>query len=764
MNAHKNEIKPVAIGMIADGAPAGHKDIPLKESFFADNGDVGHALAVAGIMAADGTNEDGFSGVYPYASGRLFAASTEGMTDSGVSVMWEKAAIAKLLVSGVKVLNCGYGTEMTDFLDLTAAADTLGDYLNRSLNAGYDFLLVAPAPDVNMDSTLNAIDGAKYPNVRAHILTTGGSDEDGQPLASGTRDLIAPQGRETELYSAVPGGYGFVGNAAELAAPHVSGAAALVWSVDERLTGDAVRRILIHTAQANRLLDVNAAVTFALENKGKDVPTVSDPTEPTTDAQPEPEKIPTPALSPEEAVEIYMENKDVWFWSGEYAPMYGVTYLFVDFDGDGILEMIVNKCDGTVRISSNSFYAIDTAAGKVIELDSKSSMDFMAKPVMLRDINNNGIAYYCQDYMGGASSQEYIMEYALLLKSGSGITEQSAPYSFYHCGQGMIGNAEEINEYTLGGPDSEEKTDEAGFEKAKETFLSDYVDLHATVPSFMDAELEKKSAAEQRQILLDAYRSFSYDGFSFDDYSFEEPQTEEPTSQQEPETTQPPTTQPQPSAENLEATDADLWDLGQSFDNYESLLSDLCMTLPDVDSDNYRHFTLSFDAAKQHGGNPAYDLFYVTFSPICDHYFGTPDYGTYTDETNPFHNSYPTYQYVKYPLDRLSWVAERVLNYDGFTAEDFMSMSELAGNLSAVIDGNLCIDCYPFGITEMIRARIDSTERQADGTYRFTVLFQYEDPDGVKDCSGVGTLIAAVREDGGRRYWSILKFDADVTF
>ena len=280
VNAHENEIKPVAIGMISDGAPTGHKDIPLKESFFESNGDVGHALAVAGIMAADGTNADGFSGVYPYANGRLFAASTEGMQDSGVSVMWEKAAIAKLLVSGVKVLNCGYGTEMTDFLDLTAAADTLGDYLDRSLNAGYDFLLVAPAPDATGESTLSAIDGAKYPNVRAHILTTGGSDEDGQPLASGSHDLIAPQGKETAIYSAVPGGYGFVGNDASLAAPHVSGAAALVWSVDENLTGDAVRRILIHTAQANRLLDVNAAVTYALENKGKDVPAVNEPTEP----------------------------------------------------------------------------------------------------------------------------------------------------------------------------------------------------------------------------------------------------------------------------------------------------------------------------------------------------------------------------------------------------------------------------------------------------------------------------------------------------
>ena len=284
-NAHTDEIRPVAVGMIADGAPADHPDIPLTQRFFTANGDASHALAVAGIMAADGTNEDGFSGVYPYARGHFYAASTEGAGTDGVSVMWEKAALAKLIVSGAKVLNCGYTA--ADEADVTAAADTLGDYLDRTLQAGYDFLIVTSSvngEDAAYAATLNAIDGDQYPDVFARILVTGGADKNGLPLdgagvgADERLDLLAPLGRGTPLYTTLPGGYGFAPDWPDLCAPHVSGAAALVWSADHSLTGDAVKRILLRTAQANALLDVNAAVTYALEHRdeGKTEPPAAD--------------------------------------------------------------------------------------------------------------------------------------------------------------------------------------------------------------------------------------------------------------------------------------------------------------------------------------------------------------------------------------------------------------------------------------------------------------------------------------------------------
>ena len=1064
VNAHKNEITPVAVGMIADGAPTGHKDIPLKESFFANNGNVGHALAIAGIMAADGTNADGFSGVYPYANGRLFAASTEGMGDSGVSVMWEKAAIAKLLVSGVKVLNCGYGTEMTDFLDLTAAADTLGDYLNRSLNAGYDFLLVAPAPDATGESTLNAIDRTKYPNVCAHILTTGGSDEDGQPLASGTHDLLAPQGKETAIYSAVPGGYGFVGNDAELAAPHAAGAAALVWSVDERLTGDAVRRILISTAQANRLLDVNAAVTYALENKGKDVPAVETddgwylyrclhitvrngettwmfrgynekglplfagddknrfrvfydergifhmlhddatglpyvvdefvntadgmqgtvlnpvlddvsetytlcydkqnilqrcdinvyekgegyfglgawisgrretytyyangmcktistqtlnrdggveadagvrtldplygeikkpseyqgakltyddfghplradesygdvfdvtyyqwvrrgeepPKDPVLNAlydwtgtgllakredvyelrldppfigiqgadnltlrpqlaiyletdldlsgyvgkevtlsgvldydghnnvfmtdvrvldngeTPPPAPKPTgKRLTPEEAVEIYLENMDLWKTDLQYPPMGGYEYLFLDLDFDGTLELITAICDGSERNSINRYFRIDPDSRTVQEIpfsenvhdyiyvgQSPDGFDYTIgkeRTSLLRSKTDGSLVYYCHDRFRYSDS-EGSDTHGLLHYDGGKI------WSEYLFGEGTIRENGSIKDsYNLYEGDEIIKTTEQTHHEKRAAFFAEYDDLHLTLGSIFCTTLTNAGKPEQRQLLLDAYLSFSYDGFSFD--SATQPQ---PTA---PETTQAETTQPQPSAENLEATEADFAALGQRFDDNKSVLNALCFTIYDVfDTFGTPHFTISFDAEKRHNGNAAPDLFFLTLCPLYNIYFTNPKYSSYSEEEHLFPEGNDAYEYVSFPLDSLNWLAKNVLNYDGFTAEDYMSLNESTRNHSAEIDGNLCILVYGTDYLETVSARMDTAERQPDGTYRFTVAFQYRDPDGTKDGKSVGTLIAAVREDGGRRHWSILKFDADVTF
>ena len=769
VNAHENEIKPVAIGMISDGAPTGHKDIPLKESFFESNGDVGHALAVAGIMAADGTNADGFSGVYPYASGRLYAASTEGMTDSGVSVMWEKAAIAKLLVSGVKVLNCGYGTEMTDFLDLTAAADTLGDYLNRSLNAGYDFLLVAPAPDATGESTLSAIDGAKYPNVRAHILTTGGSDEDGQPLASGSHDLIAPQGKETAIYSAVPGGYGFVGNDASLAAPHVSGAAALVWSVDERLTGDAVRRILISTAQANRLLDVNAAVAFALENKGKDAPTVAEQdSESESSSEPmEPEQSAPPIL-PEEAVEIYYSARSLWLpedFQEFSAPYYHrpETCFFLDLDLDGVPELIRSSMQGSGLYTYSDFYRIDPTTRTVYQLDLYGYEGRFSEydgPYQLFCNRETGeMVYYAEDIERDGMPNVRVI-------CGIFRMENDIPWNRYLYGEQQ---EDEYNGESFVHKEWKLVADEKGmlvqaddqtYEAAVKEFNENYINLNMAYREMETSDVLALDDAALRDVLMELYLSFSYDGFDLTRWVSFESEPPQPSAETEPETTQ-----PQPSAGNLEATEVDFAALGQRFDDNKSVLNALCFTIYDVfDTFGTPHFTISFDAEKRHNGNAAPDLFFLTLCPLYNIYFTTPKYSPYSEEEHLFPEGNNAYEYVSFPLDSLNWLAKNVLNYDGFTAEDYMSLNENTRNHSAEIDGNLCILVYGTDYLETVSARMDTAERQPDGTYRFTVLFQYEDPDGTKDGKSVGTLIAAVREDGGRRYWSILKFDADVTF
>lgn len=285
-NENKADFSPVGIGLIANGDPS-HADIPVAKRFFDGTGAEPHAVAVAAIMAADGTNADGYSGVYPYAKNNLYVASAEGMADAGVSVMWEKAALAQLLASGARVVNCGYGAN--ENLDLTAAADTLGDFLNRMLGAGYDFLLVTDAGNTGSAvsySTLNALPAAKYPQVAARVLTVGASDENGAPLSGvdGGVQLLAPGGSSgSGIYTAsANGGFAFVGSDTAYGAPHASGAAALIWAADNNLSGDAVKNLLLSTRQSDRLLDVAAALQAALAGKGG-TPALT-PAEDTTEA------------------------------------------------------------------------------------------------------------------------------------------------------------------------------------------------------------------------------------------------------------------------------------------------------------------------------------------------------------------------------------------------------------------------------------------------------------------------------------------------
>ena len=236
----------------------------------------------------------------------------------------------------------------------------------------------------------------------AHILTTGGSDEDGQPLASGSHDLIAPQGRETAIYSAVPGGYGFVGNDASLAAPHVSGAAALVWSVDERLTGDAVRRILISTAQANSLLDVNAAVAFALENKGKDVPAVTDP-------EPEPE--------------------DEWYLQ---------SYQSVTYPGEGWSETYDENGNVLHHLSmeGNEYYTYDEH-GRVLTLQEGEDGEihtFLYKPT--ENGSSATVEYSPSGWSNIPETREYDANYRLILVSRIyGTYSTNEIYTYYPSGK-----------------------------------------------------------------------------------------------------------------------------------------------------------------------------------------------------------------------------------------------------------------------------------------------------------------------------------------
>ena len=303
LDDHKGQVKPVKVGLIDTGFEFDHDDLGFAEVFY-DNGkndetstDLGHGTHVAGIMAAKANNDIGICGVYPYGDGMLYGVSNcgQGVINKKVNTteMAEKISYAELIVRNVKVINSSRGSEgyWEYKKDYDECADLLGDFLNRMLSKGYDFVIVSAAgngsrgltekKESRFSSFENLISSEKYPNVYNRIIVVGAVDYKLGIAAysdAGERvDIFAPGGDETEgqkcIYSTLPGNtYGLMFETS-IAAPHVAGVAAMVWSANNSLNGAQVKEIIRSKwnprCTSCHLVDAEQAVREAFTTEGK---------------------------------------------------------------------------------------------------------------------------------------------------------------------------------------------------------------------------------------------------------------------------------------------------------------------------------------------------------------------------------------------------------------------------------------------------------------------------------------------------------------
>lgn len=307
-------INPVKVGVIDNGFDVNHEDLQFAEVFY-DNGANGltasdkvHGTHVAGTMAADNSNTIGICGVYPYGAGNLYGVSNcagQGAIQYNVSLMAEKVSFAELIVRNVKVINSSrgfswykeqnfakwYDKTLTDshFDGFEERSDFLGEFFQKMLDQGYDFVIVSAAGnnsnglptkfDASYSFWLNGISGAKYPDVYNRIIVVGAVDQN-LNIASysdgGNRvDIYAPGGGlDKGVYSTLPNSkYGSkcgldIMSGTSMAAPHVAGVAAMVWSANNSLTGAEVKEAITRRSNSRctscKMVDAYAAVGHAL--------------------------------------------------------------------------------------------------------------------------------------------------------------------------------------------------------------------------------------------------------------------------------------------------------------------------------------------------------------------------------------------------------------------------------------------------------------------------------------------------------------------
>ena len=308
--ANKDVVNPVKVGVSDCGFSDTHPDLGFVSIFY-DNGDHGmttkkfyidsgrdHGTHVSGTFAANTDDGTGICGVYPYGNGRLYAACvsradkySNDIASNRATTMGTKAAFAELIVRNVKVINfsVGFNDYSFQYNDLwhkktSKTAKSLAGFYDRMLKKGYDFVISASAGnssstltghlEAKYNSSLCLIEQSDYPDVYNRIIVVGSLDRDlsiSEFSNGGNRtEIYAPGGDiYSALYSDLHSGelYGSK-NGTSMAAPHVAGVAAMVWSANASLTGEEVKNIVISTADTSKtsvpVLDAAAAVQTAL--------------------------------------------------------------------------------------------------------------------------------------------------------------------------------------------------------------------------------------------------------------------------------------------------------------------------------------------------------------------------------------------------------------------------------------------------------------------------------------------------------------------
>ncbi len=228
----------IGVAVLDTGIDKKHDDLPtlLGGVNFIDHtdwgvDDHGHGTHVAGTIAAL-DNDLGVVGLSPAVE--LYAVKV--MDESG------KGSYA-CLINGIEWVD----QNNIPIMNMSLGGKSYSQALKDAVDAAYDngVLLVAAAGNEG-----EGTDNVLYPARFESVIAVSSADSNNDLLSTSSRgpsvELIAPG---VNILSTLPGNKLSYASGTSMAAPHVVGSAALIWSADSNLSNEEVRNLLRQTAQ-----------------------------------------------------------------------------------------------------------------------------------------------------------------------------------------------------------------------------------------------------------------------------------------------------------------------------------------------------------------------------------------------------------------------------------------------------------------------------------------------------------------------------------
>ncbi|MCI6771564.1 MAG: hypothetical protein MR567_06335, partial [Oscillospiraceae bacterium] len=224
-------------------------------------------------------------------------------------------------------------------------------------------------------------------------------------------------------------------------------------------------------------------------------------------------------LSPEEAVDIYMKNKSVWYHSETY--MDTADYFFIDLDFDNCLELVFSwYTGGSGYITQNEYYKIDTSSMKVYKVEEKlngysssfgDEIDYDRGVSLYSDKTRSKKFYVGVDLARAgwtfSASFTRTLSYIDRLLTANALFDATVTTS-----ESDYKETHEYFDYTSG---KKVKLTESQYNINRKKYFDSLVDLSLKTKK---VKLYNKTISEQKKLLLESYRAFSYDGYKAFDF------------------------------------------------------------------------------------------------------------------------------------------------------------------------------------------------------------------------------------------------------